>query len=87
MKYRNIILTAFLATALFVSACVEDIEYDGPDSKSMLVVNCITRDGDVPVFHLSRSRSFLEYYKSNDDFRSGINMEVSINGNARKAAY
>lgn len=87
MKYRNIILTASLATALFVSACVEDIEYDGPDSKSMLVVNCITKDGDVPVFHLSRSRSFLDYYKSNDDFRSGINMEVSINGNARKAAY
>ena len=87
MKHRNTILTAFIATALLVSACIEDIEYKGSDSKSMLVVNCITSNGDVPVFHLSRSRSFLEYYRSNDDFKTGVDVSISVNGKVKKATY
>lgn len=87
MRYRNTILRAFIATVLFASACTKDIEYKGPDSTSMLIVNCIAHDGDVPVFHMSRSRSFLEYYRSNDDFKSGVNVDISINGNTKKATY
>ena len=87
MKHTNIIIAAFICTAFSISACITDIEYDGPDSKSLLVVNCIAQDSCVPQFHLSRSRSFLEYYTSNDDFTGGVDVRVNINGVEKSAAY
>lgn len=72
---------------MLLNACIEDIDYNGPDSKSMLVVNCIAQDSTVPMFHLSRSRSFLEYYRSNDDLTSNVNVQISINGNTMDAVY
>ena len=87
MKHTNTILTALVCTALSVSGCITDIEYNGPDSKSMLVVNSITKEGSVPVLHMSRSRSFLEYYYSNDDIKSDVNVSIDINGNELNASY
>lgn len=86
MKQKYII-PALLTLTLFITSCVEDIEYDGPGSKCMLVANCIAGDGTVPVFHMSRSRLFLEYYTSNDDFKSGVQMDIDINGTTQSASY
>ena len=87
MKHTNRISAILFCTALLASACIEDIEYNGSDSKSMLVANCITRDLEIPVFHMTRSHSFLEYYSTNEDIKSGIDMTVDINGKTRKAEY
>ena len=87
MKNTKTILISLLCTAMFVSACIEDIEYKGPDSKSMLVVNCIAQDGTVPVFKMNRSHSFLDYYYSDNDLTSGVNISIDINGNRKDATY
>ena len=42
-KYSIIIMAAVLTTA-----CTKDIEYKGPDSERMLIVNSITESGDIP---------------------------------------
>ena len=87
MKHNCSILSVLFCIAILASACVKDIDYNGPDGQSMLVVNCIAQEGTAPVFHLSRSRSFLEYYQSNDDFKTGVDVNISINGNIKAASY
>lgn len=87
MRHSRTIFAALICTILFASACVTDIEYNGPDSKSKLVVNCIVQDGKAPLFHISRSRSFLEYYLSNEDLKTGVDVEISINDQVKKASY
>lgn len=87
MKHNCTILSVLFCIAILASACVKDIEYNGPDGQSMLVVNCIAKEGTAPVFHLSKSMSFLEYYQSNEDFNTGVDVNISINGNAKTASY
>ena len=38
--------------AVLTTACTKDIEYKGPDSERMLIVNSITGSGDVPVLSM-----------------------------------
>lgn len=68
-------------------ACVKDIDYNGPDGKRMLIVNCITPAGQVPVFEISHSASFLDSYYTGNVLDSGVNVKVTINGQTETAVY
>lgn len=82
-QYKTIIL----ATALLMGACTKDIEYKGPDSGRMLIVNCITESGRIPVFKMSHSSFFLDSYYSGNSLKDGVSISVDINGVPRDAAY
>ena len=82
-KYSTIIL----ATAVFICACTKDIEYKGPDSERMLIVNSITESGKVPVFKMSHSAFFLDSYYSGNNLKKDITIDVDINGETRSATY
>ncbi|MBO7050925.1 MAG: DUF4249 family protein [Bacteroidaceae bacterium] len=84
MKQYSIII---LATALLATACTKEIEYKGPDSERMLIVNSITESGRVPVFKISHSAFFLDSYYSGNELKSGVSINVDINGVTRDAAY
>ena len=59
-KYNTIILAA----AVIICACTKDIEYKGPDSERMLIVNSITKSGNIPMIRMSHSAFFLDSYYS-----------------------
>lgn len=82
-QYKTIIL----ATAILLGACTKDIEYKGPDSERMLIVNCITESGQVPVFKISHSAFFLDSYYSGNELKNGVDISIDINGVARNASY
>lgn len=82
-QFKTIIIVA----ALLATACTKDIEYKGPDSERMLIVNCITGSGEIPVFKVCHSAFFLDSYYSGNAIKSGVNVSVDINGVARNAAY
>jgi hypothetical protein len=84
MKKNSIII---LAAAILATACTKDIEYKGPDSERMLIVNSITESGRIPVFKISHSAFFLDSYYSGNAIKSGVNVSVDINGVTRDAAY
>ena len=75
-----------IASVLAV-ACTKDIEYKGPDSKRMLVVNSITESGDTPVFKMSHTAFFLDPYYSGNALKSDVTISVNINGETRNATY
>ncbi|MBR5706077.1 MAG: DUF4249 family protein [Bacteroidaceae bacterium] len=78
----------FLAIASVLAvACTKDIEYKGPDSERMLVVNSITEAGDTPVFKMSHTAFFLDPYYSGNALKSDVTLNVSINGETRNATY
>lgn len=72
---------------LLAAACTKDIEYKGPDSKPMLVMNCIVRDGESPVMHVSRSVFFLDFFLSNKSLDDRTTVDVEINGESRRASW
>ncbi|MBO4268350.1 MAG: DUF4249 domain-containing protein [Bacteroidaceae bacterium] len=72
---------------LLAAACTKDIEYKGPDSKPMLVMNCIVQDGEVPVIHVSRSVFFLDFFQSRKSLDDRTTVDVEINGESRHAAW
>lgn len=84
MKKYSIII---LATALLANACTKDIEYKGPDSERMLIVNSITEAGQVPVFKVSHSAFFLDSYYRGNALKSDVSLSVDINGVTRDASY
>lgn len=84
MKRYSILLT--IAAVLTVS-CTKDIEYNGPDSERMLIVNSITESGNIPTFRMSHSAFFLDSYYSGNTLKTGVNVQVSINGNTQDATY
>lgn len=79
--------TIILATAVLICSCTKDIEYNGPDSERMLVVNSITQSGNVPVFKMSHSAFFLDPYYSGNNLKDGVTVNVDINGVTRSATY
>lgn len=84
MKHYSILLTI---TALLAVACTKDIEYKGPDSERMLVVNSITESGNTPVFRMSHTAFFLDPYYSGNALKSNVTVNVNINGDTRAATY
>lgn len=82
-KYSTIILSA----AVLICACTKDIEYNGPDSERMLIVNSITRSGNIPLFRMSHSAFFLDSYYSGHNLNSDVTVNVDINGETRTATY
>lgn len=82
-KYNTIILAA----AVLICSCTKDIEYKGPDSERMLIINSITKSGNIPVFKMSHSAFFLDSYYSGNNLKSGVTINVDINGETRAAAY
>jgi hypothetical protein len=73
-KYSIIIMAAVLTTA-----CTKDIEYKGPDSERMLIVNSITESGDIPVLKVSHSAFFLDSYYRGNSIKSGVTVNLDIN--------
>lgn len=84
MKQYSIII---LATALLAASCTKDIEYKGPDSERMLIVNSITEAGQVPVFKVSHSAFFLDPSYNGNNLKSDVSLSVDINGVTRDAMY
>ena len=84
MKHYSIII---LAAAVLIGACTKDIEYKGPDSERMLVVNSITKSGKVPVFKMSHTAFFLDSRYSGTPLKDGVSVKVDINGQTRTATY
>ena len=82
-KFSTIILSA----AVLICACTKDIEYKGPDSERMLIVNSITRSGNVPLFKISHSAFFLDSYYSGTNLSSNVTLNVNINGQTGIAQY
>ena len=70
-----------------MTACVKDIEYNGPDGKRMLIVNSITQAGNIPVFEMSHSAFFLDSYYTGNVLESGVDVTVTINGQSKSASY
>ena len=85
MKQYRVIISAI--TALLITACVNDIEYKGPDGKRMLIVNSITPAGQVPVFEMSHSAFFLDSYYTGNVLDNGVDVTVNINGQSKVASY
>lgn len=75
-----------IAAVLTVS-CTKDIEYNGPDSERMLIVNSITESGNIPTFRMSHSAFFLDSYYSGNTLKSGVTVQVDINGETRDAVF
>lgn len=73
--------------AVLTTACTKDIEYKGPDSERMLIVNSITGSGDVPVLKVSHSAFFLDSYYRGNSIKSGVTVNIDINGEKRSATY
>ena len=84
MKRYSILLTI---TAILAVSCTKDIEYKGPDSERMLVVNSITESGDTLVFKMSHTAFFLDPYYSGNTLKSDVTVNVNINGDTRTATY
>ena len=82
-KYNTIIFAA----AVLICACTKDIEYKGPDSERMLIVNSITQSGNIPTFKMSHSAFFLDSYYSGYNLDSDVTVNVSINGQTNAATY
>ena len=82
-KYSTIILAA----ATLICACTKDIEYKGPDSERMLIVNSITKSGNIPVFRISHSAFFLDSYRSGINLDRDVTVNVNINGQTNTAQY
>ena len=85
MKQYITIIAAI--TTILPTACIEDINYKGPDGDRMLIVNCIAEDGSVPVIKMSNSAFFLDSYYTDNVLNSGIDVNVSINGQMKTASY
>lgn len=83
-KFTYIILSA---AAVILTSCTKDIDYKGPDGDRMLIVNCITQAGRVPVFEMSHSAFFLDPYHSGHILSSGVDVSVTINGQTGSAHY
>ena len=79
--------TIILAAAVLICSCTKDIEYNGPDSERMLIVNSITQSGNIPAFRMSHSAFFLDSYYSGNNLNSNVTVNVSINGQTNTAAY
>lgn len=80
--------TIILAAAVIIcAACTKDIEYTGPDSERMLVVNSITKSGNIPVFRVSHSAFFLDSHYTGTTLKDDVTIDVDINGVTRPAAY
>ena len=82
-KYNTIILAA----AVLICACTKDIEYKGPDSERMLIVNSITKSGSIPKFRMGHSAFFLDSFYSGNSLNSDVTVNVDINGQTRTAVY
>ena len=74
-------------TAILATACTKDIDYKGPDSERMLIVNSITESGKTPVFRMSHSAFFLDSYYSGNILKNEVTVSVDINGDTREAVY
>lgn len=70
-----------------MTACVKDIDYNGPDGKRMLIVNSITPAGKAPVFEISHSAFFLDSYYTGNVLDGGVDVKVTINGQTETAGY
>lgn len=81
-KYNTIILAA----AVIICACTKDIEYKGPDSERMLIVNSITKSGNIPLIRMSHSAFFLDSYYSGT-ILNDVTVQIDINGQTRTATY
>ena len=81
-KYNTIILAA----AVIICACTKDIEYKGPDSERMLIVNSITKSGNIPMIRMSHSAFFLDSYYSGT-ILNDVTVQIDINGQTRTATY
>lgn len=82
-QYKTIILAA----AVLLGACTKEIEYKGPDSERMLIVNSITEAGQIPVFKVSHSAFFLDPSYRSNVLKSDVSLSVDINGVTRDALY
>ena len=85
MKQYNTIILA--AAVIICAACTKDIEYTGPDSERMLVVNSVTRSGNTPVFKVSHTAFFLDSRYTGTTLKDDVTIDVDINGVTRQAAY
>lgn len=79
--------TIILLATVILGACTKDIEYKGPDSKRMLIINSVTKSGDIPVFKLSHSAFFLDSYYSSGYLNTDVTIDVGINGQTCPATY
>lgn len=79
--------TIILAAAVIICSCTKDIEYKGPDSERMLIVNSITGSGNIPVFRMSHSAFFLDSHYSGNNLKNDVTVNVNINGQTRTATY
>ena len=82
-RYNTIILVA----AVLICACTKDIEYKGPDSERMLIVNSITQSGNIPKFRMGHSAFFLDSHYSGNSLDSDVTVKVDINGQTQTATY
>ena len=82
-KYNTIILTV----AVLICACTKDIEYNGPDSERMLILNSITQSGNIPKFRMGHSAFFLDSHYSGNSLDSDVTVKVDINGQTQTATY
>lgn len=83
---KRILISAAITVALFGS-CTKEIEYTGPASKPMLIINSLTCSGKVPSVSLSASTPFLETFNSNNIIKSLASVTISINGIPAQATY
>ena len=84
MKRYN---TIILAAAVLICACTKDIEYKGPDSERMLILNSITQSGNIPKFRMGHSAFFLDSHYSGNSLGSDVTVKVDINGQTQTATY
>lgn len=76
-----------ITAALLMTACVNDIEYKGPDGKRMLIVNSVAQAGQVPLFEISHSAFFLDSYYTGNVLDNGVDVNITINGQTKPASY
>ena len=87
MKSSLTLAIALGIATTILSSCTKDIDYKGPDSQPMFVMNCIVQDGETVRVNISRSVFFLDSFKSryNPDGMTTVNVE--INGENRLATW
>lgn len=83
---KRLFISSAVALAFLVS-CTKEIEYNGPASSPMLIINSLTCAGKSPSVSLSASTPFLETYNYDNIIKSGAEVIIAINGIEANATY
>jgi hypothetical protein len=78
--YNN--LLKVLCLAILLNSCSNPIEFNGGETKPLLVLNCLVQADSIIKADVSRSVFFLDSYGNQNTLMPNADIEVFVNGNS-----